>query len=75
MLPPLTYTPEPLIAPAIHKPWAKSPFALLPRSSRKVLATDTIHDSVLKRWQQDAGYRPEAMTGVAAQIDQLRREL
>jgi uncharacterized protein (DUF2235 family) len=72
---PLTYTPEPLIAPAIHKPWAKSPFALLPRSSRKVLATDTIHDSVLKRWQQDAGYRPEAMTGVAAQIDQLRREL
>jgi uncharacterized protein (DUF2235 family) len=72
---PLTYTPEPQIAPEIHKPWAKSPFALLPRSSRKVAATDTIHDSVLKRWQQDANYRPEALNDVAGQIDRLRREV
>jgi hypothetical protein len=33
---PLTYKPEPLIAPAIHQPWSKSPFALLPRSPRQV---------------------------------------
>ncbi|HEY7642814.1 MAG TPA: DUF2235 domain-containing protein [Steroidobacteraceae bacterium] len=27
---PLTYTPQPLIDPEIHKPWTKAPFAMLP---------------------------------------------
>jgi hypothetical protein len=71
---PLTYTPQPLIDPEIHKPWAKSPFALLPRSSRRVTTADTIHDSVLRRWQQDASYRPEALNDVAGQLDRLQRE-
>jgi uncharacterized protein (DUF2235 family) len=71
---PLTYTPQPLIDPEIHKPWAKSPFALLPRSSRRVTSADTLHDSVLRRWQQDASYRPEALNDVAGQLDRLRRE-
>jgi len=72
---PLTYKPEPLIAPAIHQPWSKAPFALLPRSPRQVASTDTIHDSVLRRWQADSGYRPQSMSAVAASIDRLNREL
>ena len=72
---PLTYTPEPLIGPAIHQPWSKAPFALLPRSPRQVASTDTIHDSVLRRWQADSSYRPQAMSAVAANLDRLKREL
>ena len=72
---PLTYEPKPTIDPAIHKPWTKAPFALLPRSPRQVASTDTIHDSVLRRWQADGGYRPDALAAVAATIDRLQREL
>ena len=71
---PLTYSPEPLIDPEIHKPWTKAPFALLPRSPRQVAGTDTIHDSVLRRWEADARYRPEALNAVAAKLSQLQRE-
>ena len=71
---PLTYEPKPLIAPAIHQPWSKAPFALLPRSPRQVASTDTIHDSVLRRWQADANYRPQALNGVAGTLDRLQRE-
>ena len=71
---PLTYSPEPKIDPEIHKPWTKAPFALLPRSPRQVTGTDTIHDSVLRRWQEDARYRPEALTAIAARLGQLQRE-
>ena len=72
---PLTYEPEPLIEPEIHKPWTKAPFALLPRSPRQVANTDTIHDSVLRRWQADARYRPDALKAVAGTLDRLQREL
>jgi uncharacterized protein (DUF2235 family) len=72
---PLTYKPEPLIGPAIHQPWSKTPFALLPRSPRQVASTDTIHDSVLRRWQADSSYRPQALTAVAGTLDKLKREL
>ena len=72
---PLTYKPEPLIAPAIHQPWSKAPFALLPRSPRQVAGADTIHDSVLRRWQADSSYRPQSMSAVATSIDRLKREL
>ena len=71
---PLTYAPEPLIDPEIHKPWTKAPFALLPRSPRQVAGTDTIHDSVLRRWEADARYRPEALNAVAAKLSQLQRD-
>jgi len=70
---PLTYTPEPKIDPEIHKPWTKAPFAILPRSPRQVASTDTIHDSVLRRWHEDARYRPEALAAVGAKIDRLQR--
>jgi uncharacterized protein (DUF2235 family) len=72
---PLTYKPEPLIGPAIHQPWSKTPFALLPRSPRQVASTDTIHDSVLRRWQADSSYRPQALAAVAGSLDRLHREL
>ena len=72
---PLTYKPEPLIGPAIHQPWSKTPFALLPRSPRQVASTDTIHDSVLRRWQADSSYRPQALAAVAGSLDKLSREL
>jgi uncharacterized protein (DUF2235 family) len=72
---PLTYKPEPLIAPAIHQPWSKVPFALLPRSPRQVASADTIHDSVLRRWQADASYRPQSMSAVASTLDRLKREV
>ena len=72
---PLTYKPEPLIAPAIHQPWSKAPFALLPRSPRQVAGTDTIHDSVLRRWQADASYRPQSMSAVASTVDRLKRDV
>jgi uncharacterized protein (DUF2235 family) len=72
---PLTYKPEPLIGPAIHQPWAKSPFALLPRSPRQVTGTDTIHDSVLRRWQADSSYRPQSMSAVSGSLDKLKREM
>jgi uncharacterized protein (DUF2235 family) len=71
---PLTYTPEPKIEPEIHKPWTKAPFALLMRTPRQVAGTDTIHDSVLRRWEADARYRPEALAAVGAKIDRLLRE-
>ena len=60
---PLTYEPEPLIGPAIHQPWSKAPFALLPRSPRQVASTDTIHDSVLR-----GGRRMRAIAPVAAAV-------
>ncbi|HKQ13613.1 MAG TPA: DUF2235 domain-containing protein, partial [Steroidobacteraceae bacterium] len=72
---PLTYKPEPLIGPAIHQPWSKSPFALLPRSPRQVTGTDTIHDSVLRRWQADSSYRPQSMSAVSGSLDKLKREM
>jgi uncharacterized protein (DUF2235 family) len=72
---PLTYKPEPLIGPAIHQPWSKTPFALLPRSPRQVASADTIHDSVLRRWQADSSYRPQALAAVAGSLDKLNREL
>lgn len=73
---PLTYQPNPLIAPAIHEPWAKTPFALLPRTPRQVASTDTIHESVLRRWQADARYRPTALAAAAAAgLERLKREL
>jgi len=72
---PLTYKPEPLIGPAIHQPWTKTPFALLPRAPRQVTSTDTIHDSVLRRWQADSNYRPQAMSAVAANLERLSREV
>jgi uncharacterized protein (DUF2235 family) len=72
---PLTYKPEPLIGPAIHQPWSKTPFALLPRSPRQVTSTDTIHDSVLRRWQADSSYRPQALAAVAGNLDKLNREM
>jgi uncharacterized protein (DUF2235 family) len=72
---PLTYKPEPLIGPAIHQPWSKTPFALLPRSPRQVASTDTIHDSVLRRWQADPSYRPQALSAVAGNLEKLQREL
>ena len=72
---PLTYEPKPLIGPAIHQPWSKAPFALLPRAARQVASTDTIHDSVLRRWQADASYRPQALNAVAGTLDRLQREL
>src|SRR6185295_11298064 len=72
---PLTYKPEPLIAPAIHQPWSKAPFALLPRSPRQVASTDTIHDSVLRRWQADSSYRPQSMSAVAGSLDRLKRDV
>ena len=34
--------------------------------------TDTIHDSVLQRWQADASYRPEAMNAVAGKCERLQ---
>jgi uncharacterized protein (DUF2235 family) len=71
---PLTYTPQPLIDPEIHKPWTQAPFALLPRSPRQVASTDTIHESVLRRWEADARYRPEALNAVAGKLNQLQRE-
>lgn len=72
---PLTYEPEPLIGPAIHQPWSKTPFALLPRTPRQVAASDTIHDSLLRRWKADASYRPQSMAAVAANLERLNREL
>ena len=72
---PLTYKPEPLIAPAIHQPWSKAPFALLPRSPRQVAGADTVHDSVLRRWQADSSYRPQSMSAVATTLDKLKREV
>ncbi len=73
---PLTYQPNPLIAPAIHEPWAKVPFALLPRTPRQIATTDTIHESVLRRWQADARYRPAALAAAAAAgLERLQREL
>lgn len=73
---PLTHTPKPSIGPHIHEPWAKPPFALLPRAHRRVANTDTIHESVLKRWQGDPTYRPEALASVAALgLERLPREV
>jgi uncharacterized protein (DUF2235 family) len=72
---PLTYEPKPTIDPAIHKPWTKAPFALLPRSPRQVASTDTIHDSVLRRYQADGSYRPESLNAVGGTLDRLQREL
>jgi hypothetical protein len=54
---PLTHTPDTKhVDQAVHKPWAKLPFSKLVHTPRTVLATDIIHDSVLRRWEADAGY-------------------
>jgi uncharacterized protein (DUF2235 family) len=73
---PLTYVPKPQIEPDIHEPWTKAPFALLPRSARQVTNSDTIHGSVLKRWQANPNYRPRALAAVGpAGLERLVREL
>jgi uncharacterized protein (DUF2235 family) len=72
---PLTYVPKPLLDPDIHQPWAKAPFTLLPRAARQVTNKDTIHESVLKRWQANPAYRPQSLQAVAATgLEKLARE-
>ena len=46
---------------AIHMPWDKTPFKLLPKSPRKPSVEDTFHASVVDRWKNDATYRPKAL--------------
>jgi len=59
----------------IHEPWKKIPFNALLRDRREVRATDYLHESVLKRWQRDAAYRPSAMQAFTKSgLDAFRRE-
>jgi glutathione S-transferase len=43
----------------IHEPWKRFPFDQLPRGPRLVGRADTVHASVMQRW--NAGYRPAAL--------------
>jgi len=59
-------------AQQIHAPWEKSPFKLLPKSSRKPGIEDTFHVSAIERWKSDASYRPKALSFVTADnVDRL----
>jgi len=59
----------------IHEPWKKIPFNALLRDRREVRATDYLHESVLKRWQRDAAYRPSAMQAFTKSgLDAFRHE-
>ncbi len=71
---PPAYTPNTDAgAQAIHAPWEKPPFNIMPHSPRKPKAADIFHPSVVERWKTDTGYRPEALTGIAQfDIDALR---
>ncbi len=60
-------------AQAIHAPWEKPPFNIMPHSPRKPNATDTFHASVVERWKTDPGYRPEALIEIPRfDIDSLK---
>jgi len=63
---------NPLVAPPnpqtldqkIHTPWKDFPFDQLAQSPRAVAATDTVHASVVARWNVDSSYRPAALGAV-----------
>jgi glutathione S-transferase len=57
---------------AIHKPWDKAPFELLPKSMRTPTIEDSFHVSVIERWKSDPTYRPKALAFVTADnVDRL----
>jgi uncharacterized protein (DUF2235 family) len=56
-----------VLGQSIHKPWEELPFSTFPTDARQVGANDTLHVSVVQRWNGDATYRPQAMTSFAAQ--------
>ncbi len=61
---------------AIHMPWDKVPFKLLPRSPRTPAIEDAFHASVIERWKNDTNYRPKALAFVtAANVDRLTTQL
>jgi uncharacterized protein (DUF2235 family) len=67
---PLPVPPNPkAIGQAIQQPWNKVPFAGLPQAPRLVATNDTLHASVVERWNADTSYRPEAMRGLGGKID------
>lgn len=71
LLDPLPALPHPrVVDAAIHEPWKAFPFDQLPRGPRLVARADTVHASVMQRW--NAGYRPAALdlagTGVPAWV-------
>lgn len=51
---------------AIHMPWDKVPFKLLPKSTRAPTIEDTFHASVVDRWKNDSTYRPKALAFLTA---------
>jgi Uncharacterized alpha/beta hydrolase domain (DUF2235) len=62
-------------AQAIHTPWSKHPFDLLPRVPRRVNPSDVVHETVVDRFQSDKAYRPAALEQVAAGLfSGMRRE-
>jgi uncharacterized protein (DUF2235 family) len=71
------YTPQESRLSDIALEWTMKQLAEVgvPRAPRQVTSTDTIHDSVLRRWQADASYRPQALAAVAANVERLTREL
>jgi uncharacterized protein (DUF2235 family) len=59
---PLTYSSDrQRFDQAIHEPWKQPPFHLLKTSPRQVQPEDSIHESVIKRYQTIAAYRPGAL--------------
>jgi len=57
------------VGPPIHTPWNQLPFAGLPEAARRVEPNDTLHASVIRRWNADLPppYRPEAMSDLGPQ--------
>lgn len=72
---PLIYTPETQqFAQAIHTPWQRPPFDVLPHLPRQIRPTDVVHGSVVKRFTSDPTYRPSALEQVAAALAGMRQE-
>jgi uncharacterized protein (DUF2235 family) len=62
---PLVAQPNPqTLDQKIHTPWKDFPFDQLAQSPRAVAATDTVHASVIARWNVDSSYRPAALGAV-----------
>jgi len=67
---PLTAPPNPgAIGQPIRQPWNKVPFAALPQAPRLVAANDTLHATVVERWNADKSYRPDAMRRLGGEIE------
>ena len=70
---PLVSPPQPASSQEqIHTPWTKPPFNSLEKADRQANPGDTLHASVVKRWRENASYRPASLGLLGQDIEKCK---